>query len=131
MAAIFISNSLRQIIELTLKQRPETMVDVSIGLWEEFTPRLIIIIGEDNFQSLFFRSGQITANIFPWMKFCDCFCRASEYKFIELKKCLEEQGMVESSAASASLLHAFIDILSLIIGDVLSENLLAPVSPPL
>lgn len=131
MATIFASNRLRQTIELTLMQRPETMVDVSIGLWEGFTPRLIMTIGASNFQSLFFRSGQITANIFPWMKSCDCFCSVSEYKFIELKKCLEEQGIVESSAASASLLNAFIDILSLIIGDVLSENLLAPASPTL
>jgi len=113
-----------QTIQLVIAQRPDAVVNTSIDLWERLASTLILSIGEIGFQSLFSRNIHATAKTFPWMILSHSI-RAAESKFVELRTCLEGQGVEESSAASASLLNAFIDMLILLIGEQLSTNILS------
>jgi len=112
-----------QTIQQAIAQRPDTMVNTSIDLWERLASVLILTIGAESFQMLFSRSVHTTGKIFPWMMPVHTF-RAGEYRFTVLRTCLEGQGGAESSVASASLLNAFIDMLILLLGEPLASNVL-------
>src|SRR5476649_938876 len=112
-----------QTIQQAIAQRPDTMVNTSIDLWERLASVLILTIGVDSFQMLFSRSVHTTGKIFPWMM-RDQAGHAAEYRFAVLRTCLEGQAVAESSVASASLLNAFIDMLILLLGEPLASNVL-------
>jgi len=112
-----------QTIQLAIAQRPDAMVNTSIDLWERLASTLVLTIGTDGFQSLFSRSVHITGKTFPWMMPGHAF-HAVESEFVGLRTCLEGQGSEESSAASASLLNSFIDMLALLLGEQLTKGIL-------
>jgi len=112
-----------QSIQLAIAKYPDAMVNTSIDLWERLASTLVLTISEFGFQSLFSRSVHSTREIFPWMMPSRAF-HAAESEFAGLRACLEEQGGTESSAASVSLLNAFVDILILLLGEQLTASIL-------
>lgn len=113
-----------QTIQQAIAQRPDAMVNTSIDLWERLASVLILTIGADSFQMLFWRSVHTTGKIFPWLT-RDHAGHAAEYRFAVLRTCLEGQAVAESSVASASLLNTFIDTLILLLGEPLASNVLS------
>jgi hypothetical protein len=99
-------------IRSTVTRRPEVIVDLSLLLWERLAAELISIIGESGFQSLYSRSVRLTNTRFPWL----AISRASETDapFAGLK----------ASEASIAVLVTFIDTLSVLIGDVVTNSVL-------
>jgi hypothetical protein len=102
-------------------RRPETVVEVSIDLWERLASELTSIIGEGGFQSLYTRSAHLTCVTFPWMVLSHPWQRT---RFSDLKISLEGRDITEASEASITLLTTFVDILALLIGELLTTNIL-------
>lgn len=114
----------RQTIQLAITQCPDAMVSTSINLWKRLASTLNLSIGEVGFQTMFLRSVYTTGKTFPWMMPGHAF-HAAEAEFERLRTCLEGQEITESSAASASLLNAFIDLLILLLGEQLTTIILS------
>jgi len=99
------------------------MVNASIVLWKRLAVNLVGVIGDDCFLTLLSSSVHETRKMYPWMMLGQCI-NASEREFSGLRECLEAQTLAESSAASASLLNAFIDVLIRVVGEPLTEGIL-------
>ena len=112
-----------QTIQLAIKPPFEAMLNASIDLWQRLASTLNLTIGNVGFQTLFSRSVHTTRKTFPWMM-PGCAFHAAKSQFIGLRTCLEGQGITESSAASASLLNTFIDLLILLLGEQLTTSIL-------
>ena len=112
-----------QMIKRAVMQRPETVAEVSIHLWEKLAYELISIIGEGGFQSLYKRSTHLTSESFPWMIVIQSV-RPADSRFADLKTCLEGRDFAEAGEASTALLITFIDILALLIGELLTARIL-------
>lgn len=112
-----------QIIRMAVLQRPEAMLDVTIGLWGRLAADLISIIGEGGFQSLYARSVHLTSVSFPWLAL-NHPSQPTDSRFAGLRTSLEGRDFTEASEASIALLTTFIDILTLLIGELLTTSIL-------
>lgn len=104
-------------------QRPEEFLDVTIHLWERLARDLVTLIGEGGFQSLYSRSVHVTGRTFPWLVLNSPSMQV-DFRFTGLKKSFEERDFTEASEASIALLSFFIDILSSLIGELLTTSIL-------
>jgi hypothetical protein len=104
-------------------QRPDAIVDTTIHLWERFAAELILIIGEGGFQSLYSRSLHLTGATFPWMT-AEHATQPAESRFAGLRASLAGRDAKEAGEASIALLATFIDILSVLIGELLTTRIL-------
>jgi hypothetical protein len=105
-------------------QRPDAIVDVSIDLWDRLAFKLISIIGEAGFQSLYERSVHLAGATFPWIEQKRPL-QASDSRFAALKSNLEERDPADAGEASILLLITLIDILTLLIGELLTASILS------
>ena len=105
-------------------QRPDAVADASIDLWERLAARLVSIIGEGGFQTLYGRSLRLTGATFPWVAAIPPWPQANA-RFAGLRKALEERDSADVSEASILLLVTFIDILTLLIGELLTASILS------
>lgn len=112
-----------RIITRLVMQRPEAMLDVTLHLWDRLTAELVSIIGEGGFQSLYSRSLHLTSKTFPWIVL-DPPSQEMDSRFASLKTNLEGRDSKEASEASIALLSIFIDILSSLIGELLTTSIL-------
>ncbi len=110
-----------QIIDGVMAQRTE--VDAAIELWEQMATRLIALVGEDGFNSLYARSVFLTQSTFPWLAASSLSPR-TDHRFANLKNCLEGQTPAQAVKASSFLLITFTDILASLIGEQLTNNIL-------
>jgi hypothetical protein len=113
-----------QLIRAALMQRPDGVVDASIDLWERLASRLVSIIGEGGFQSLYGRSLRLTGATFPWVAAIPPLPQANG-RFAELRTALEKCDPADVRDASTLLLITFIDILTLLIGELLTASILS------
>lgn len=104
-------------------QRPESILEVTINLWERLASELISIIGEGGFQSLYSRSVHLTNVTFPWLVLRHPL-QQTDSRFTGLKMSLEGRDIKEASEASITLLITFIDILAMLIGEQLTTSIL-------
>jgi hypothetical protein len=112
-----------QMIRKAVLQKPGTVVDVTIRLWEKLASELISIIGEGGFQSMYSRSLHLAGVDFPWMEQSHPWHRTDE-DFLGLRSSFEGRDLNEISEASIALLTIFIDILATLIGELLTTNIL-------
>ena len=112
-----------QLIKNLLATSPENVVDAAIYLWEQLATQIIIIIGEDGFNSLYARSLFLSQARFPWLTVSHCPPQ-SEHRFAELKTNLEGQSSAQAGEATGLLLITFTDILASLIGDQLTTLIL-------
>ena len=114
----------QQIIQGVIAQHKETHgFDEAVSLWEDLAVQVISIVGEGGFDSLFSRSIFFTKRTFPWLD-PDLHLPVSQNGFAKLKKCLEGQDRVLASTANSQLLVRFIGVVSSIVGDQLTMNIL-------
>ena len=114
------------IVNKVVMQRPDAVVDVTILLWERLAIELISIIGDEGFQSLYIRTAHLNSVTFPWLQL-DQPTQLSTSRFAGLHMCLEKRRLVDpvsANEACKTLLIAFVDILALLIGDLLTANIL-------
>lgn len=57
----------QQIIKSLMAQYPEKGADAAISLWEQMSIRIISVVGEGGFNSLYMRSLFLARSTFPWL----------------------------------------------------------------
>jgi len=110
-------------IRRAMLRQPGAVHDVAVDLWERLAVKLISIIGDGGFQSLYARSIHLTSIHFSWLA-RSVQSSAADSRFVGLKASLERRESAEASEASIALLITFIDILTLLIGDSLTASIL-------
>ncbi|MFC3111454.1 hypothetical protein ACFOFO_26525 [Undibacterium arcticum] len=112
-----------QIINSLLAQHTEKVADAAINLWEQMATQIISIVGEGGFNSLYARSVFLTQSTFPWLA-DGALSPRTDHRFAALKICFEEQTPAQTSAANSLLMITFTDILTSLIGEQLTTNIL-------
>jgi hypothetical protein len=111
-----------RMIERAVFRPSVTPAETSVLLWESLAAELMLIIGERGFASLYARSLHQTCAQFPWLALSAP--RAPREVFSALASSLNARDPQEALAASAALLSIFTDTLILLIGELLTNNLL-------
>jgi hypothetical protein len=112
-----------QMVRKAVLQNPDAVVDITIGLWKTLAAQLVFIIGEGGFQSMYSRSLHLASADFPWLEQSHPLQRLDS-GFAGLKGSFESHDMDEVCAASIALLTTFLDILTTLIGDLLTTSIL-------
>ena len=112
-----------KIIKNRMAQHTEKVSDAAVVLWEQMAIQLISIVGEGGFNSLYARSVFLTQSTFAWLA-AGALPAQTEYRFAQLKLCLETQTPAEAIAANNLLLITFTDILAALIGEPLTTSIL-------
>jgi len=112
-----------QIIKNLMSPHPEKVADAAINLWERMATRIISIVGEGGFNSLYARSLFLTQSTFPWLV-TGPLSPQTDHRFSELKKSFEGQSPVQANEANSLLLITFTDILASLIGEQLTTHIL-------
>ncbi|MDP1979477.1 ATPase domain-containing protein [Undibacterium sp.] len=112
-----------QVIVNNVIQRTEQGADRVILLWEKSAEKIIPIVGESGFESLYERSVCLSQATFPWLA-PDSLSTQNDHRFAELKMCFEGQTRAQASAANALLLITFADLLAWLIGEQLTADIL-------
>ena len=112
-----------QVIESLTKQQTGNVAEAAVVLWAQMATKIISIVGEGGFHSLYARSVFLTQSDFPWLAACP-MSPQKDQRFAELKACFASQSPVEASAANSLLLFTFTDILASLIGEELTTSML-------
>ncbi len=115
--------SWNSLISRAILRRPESLVDVTVSLWEKLAAELVSLIGDGGFQSVYLRSGALAATRYPWLVL-DTSLHQTDLRFAGLRSSLGGQDPTQAGEASIFLLSTFLDILTSLIGELLMTNLL-------
>jgi hypothetical protein len=99
----------------TLNRRQQS----SLVLWQTLALALGKIIGEQGFESLFFRCVYQSEATFPWLV-SNVDAKAVDH----LAACLATRDPAEAEQASLELLNLFTDTLILLIGELVTNRIL-------
>lgn len=94
-----------------------------MALWDGLATELISIIGQGGFAALYSRSVHQAGMRFPWLSPMQ-LKQPTDFRFADLKSCLDERDATEAREASVALLATFIDILETLIGEQLTNSIL-------
>ena len=112
-----------KIIENLMTPHTEKVADIAIVLWEQMAAKIISIVGEGGFNSLYARSVFLTQPTFPWLA-ANALSPQIDHRFAELKISFEGQTPAQARAANSLLLFTFTNILASLIGEELTTNIL-------
>ncbi len=112
-----------QIIKNLISPLSKSIADDAIGLWEQLAEKLICIIGEDGFDSIFARALYLKQAVFP-LSVANPASPQEDLRFAELKKNLEGQTPAQAIEANSLLLITFTEILASLIGEQITTHLL-------
>ena len=110
-------------IESLMAQHSEEPVDVAIRLWEMLVSKIISVVGEGGFNSLYERSLFVARSTFPWLA-SGSLSQRPDHQFTGLKTSLAERTPEEAAEAASLLLITFTDILASLIGEQLTTSIL-------
>lgn len=112
-----------QLIKTLNAQEHDKAADMAIMLWALMAAKIISIIGEKGFQSLYVRSVFLNVQKFSWLA---PYNPKSETinQFLELKTCLDLQISEQIKEANIQLLITLTDILASLIGEPLTTNII-------
>lgn len=111
-----------QLIKNIMAPPAEKVAD-AVNLWTQLAIQIIAIIGEGGFNSLYIRSAFLARSTYPWLT-VGASPPQTDQRFEELKTSLQNQTPAQASAANILLLTTFTDILSSLIGEELTVNIL-------
>ncbi|MGZ8271228.1 MAG: hypothetical protein ACXW1T_08470 [Methylophilus sp.] len=112
----------RLIKTLTAKNNDKT-ADTAIILWEQMATKIISIVGESGFKSLYVRSILLNTSKFSWLTTYNPKSEINN-QFSELKLCFEKQTSNQIVEVNNQLLITLTDILATLIGEPLTTNIL-------
>jgi len=122
---------LREAIQRTLEvhtadpRDARAVAGATLGTWQQVSERLTPVIGERGVDALFTRALHLASATFPWLADGDGPASAATFKAR-----LEAHEARAAAAASQAVLLAFTNLLATLIGNPLSERLLASVWAP-
>lgn len=124
--------NLRETIRRTLAQRigdaldSRTTVDAVLATWQQVAARLAPVIGVRGTEALFGRALHLTSTTFLWLAIAED--RGNRAPSLErFRSCLAARDPATAVAGSLALLVTFTELLAALIGEDLTERLLAPV----
>lgn len=118
------NDSLRhQKINLLMAQHTDKVAVVALDLWQLMATKIISIIGEGGFNSLYARSLFLSQASFPWLDAASSSPQ-TDTRFVALKQCFEAQTPAQVCSANSLLLITFTDILESLIGEPLTTSIL-------
>ena len=112
-----------QIINNLISPLSKRVADEAIESWERLADKLIFLIGEDGFDSVYARSIYLNQAAFPGLV-ANTPPPQADSRFAELKRNLEEQTLPKASEANCLLLITFTDTLAALIGEKLTNRIL-------
>lgn len=112
-----------QLITLIVSRQPEAVGDMATDLWERLFASLVSIIGNDGFDALYDRSLHLAGATFPWLLPAHLDPKKHE-RFSHLKFGLQGRDLQEAGLAMVLLLSTFTSVLSTLIGQELTRNIL-------
>ena len=98
-------------------------VDKSIILWDQMASKIISIVGENGFKSLYVRSLQICTIKFSWLSSYNPKSESNN-QFNGLKICLKKQTSHQIADVNFELLITLTDILASLIGEPITIKIL-------
>jgi len=110
-------------IEAALANQPAAGVCLTILLWEQLAPELILIIGEGGFKPLYNRSIRLAGVQYPLLVRKNAAGSGSQI-FAGLQASLHRQDPMQVMLASAALFDIFLNLLASLIGEELTTHLL-------
>lgn len=112
-----------QLIKILTARDSEKAAEMAIVLWQQMASKIISIVGETGFNSLYIRSVLLNTSKFSWLTI---YNPKSEniHQFTELKLCFEQQTSSLIIEANNQLLITLTDILASLIGEPLTTNIL-------
>jgi hypothetical protein len=113
-----------RIIKNIMATHTEKVADSAIYLWEQMAAKIISIIGESGFNSLYARSVTLTQSTFPWLASREMSFQTDDHRFAELRISFEKQASEQISEANCLILITFTDILASLIGEQLTASIL-------
>ena len=113
----------QQLIHDAMVLSPDDVQDVAAQLWQGLALQLIVLIGENGFNSLYTRSLYLAKESFPWLPQGDT-SRSFDFQFTDLKLSLASQSTTEADTASRALLQIFTNSLASLIGEPLILTIL-------
>jgi hypothetical protein len=112
-----------QTIQSLMSQHSEGNLDTWVALWDPLAHRIILIVGEAGFESLYARSVFLTQGKFPWLS-ADRPMAPADPRLSALKTGLQTQPSALTAEANGLLLITFTDILATLIGEPLMASIL-------
>lgn len=126
-AATFMA-SRRRLVTDALAQRPDEVVEVSVGLWKRLAPELSSIMGEEGFRTLYARNLRLVAFRFPALS--PTILKGEQVNiFDDLRASLLALEQFPATVASLALLESFLGTLSDLIGEALTYKILSQAWP--
>ena len=125
-----LDHSRRKLIAAALAERPEAVVEITLGLWNRFAPELIAVVGAGGFKSLYSRSIKISSGRFPWLS-VELVTPTYLNEFSRLEARLGLRTSAEAHLASEDLLNVFFDLLASLIGESLTSQIMNSAWSPL
>jgi hypothetical protein len=129
------SHLLRETIRITLGQRAGKLPDANAtskataATWRLVEAQLVPVIGTRGLDVLFRRALHQTTTAFPWLA-ASVDRGGSAGPLPSLMACLAAQHTAAAAEAAHALLLTFTELLATLIGESLTERLLAPVWAP-
>ncbi len=118
------SESLRhQMIKGLVAQHIENDAEAAIRPWEQMATQIVLIVGEEGFNSLYARSVHLAQATFPWLA-ARPLSPQSDRRFAELQASLAGQTPAQARAANSLLLLTFTGIMAALIGEPLTARIL-------
>lgn len=110
-------------VQRAFQQQPEAIGDATLQLWNSLAVELISIIGEAGFQSLFSRCMYLMRVEYPWLEPTQSPTPIGT-RLLDLKARLDSKQVAIAEQASLALLNTFMRLLSGLIGEALTVNIL-------
>jgi hypothetical protein len=126
---------LDEAIQRTLSQRAGesanacSIAEATISTWHQAAVRLAPLIGTQGVQVLFRRSLHLTSAAIPWIAM-NPHDESNSALLASLQARLADREAIAAIEAGQALLVNFTDLLAALIGESLTERLLAPVWTP-
>jgi hypothetical protein len=105
------------------------IAEATLNIWRQVATRLTPVIGVRGVDALFSRSLHVTSKAFPWLSMAGNDGNSNTL-LASLKVRLASQETAAAAEASDALLVTFTELLATLIGESLTDRLLAPVWVP-
>jgi hypothetical protein len=102
----------------------DDIADTAIILWDQMASKIISIIGENGFKSLYVRSVQINISKFSWLSSYNPKSESNN-QFNGLRLCFKRQSSNQILAVNYELLITLTDILASLIGEQITTKILS------
>jgi hypothetical protein len=113
------------LIQRTMAHSICGVAETAVDLWQPLASKLIAIIGEHGFNSLYERSLYLLHDVVPWLAPRDAVHAAVDLRFDALRSTLESRPQVEAHKASYLLLLTFTDLVAALVGESLMTAILS------